>query len=622
VTSWLSLAASAVLLLAAVAAGSGVLRALGAAPRPGERVLYALLLGLGVQGTLLLALSALGWMHPAALWAVVILPGLAGLGVLKDLRAFTDAAQRHLLALTSTERITLLVVLSFVSVILFVGALAPVTDWDSQMYHMRIPEQLLAAGRLYLPADGNHLAFLGLFQFLYLPLMAIGADAGPAILNAAMTLSLAATVAVAGTMFFSARSGVLVAIAVWGSSSLLLVGATPRVDIALTAALAITHLAVVRSFDEDGAWAVPVAALVAGVALTMKYHALPYVGALAPFALWATWRRYGTMRDVGRVAAVGAALVALAWTPWLIKNLVFFGAPLFPFLAEQRLSPFIAELTGSFSIPAEIPREALRAVGQAREPISLEALIFRPSSLTIEQEARAYTRNPLFALLPLALLYLRDMRLVALALPGAAYLAFTLGWFNHTNLRYIIPALPMLALLGVESLRRFSERFRNPTRVAQALALAATLAVVPALQISWDRNVSMPRAQVALGLWQRESLLMSEVPYAVSQFVDEYTPADARILMLFEARGLYFNREVLQDNLLTNLAILQGIGATDRCLAGSGITHVLVNELAPRYYAGRGASLSALGWERFPEFAARCLQPVGTVRSEVLYRVR
>jgi hypothetical protein len=92
--------------------------------------------------------------------------------------------------------------------------------------------------------------------------------------------------------------------------------------------------------------------------------------------------------------------------------------------------------------------------------------------------------------------------------------------------------------------------------------------------------------------------------------------------MLFEARGLYFNREVLQDNLLTNLALLQGIGATDRCLAGTGITHVLVNEQAPGYYARRGASLSALGWDRFPEFAARCLQPVGAVRSAVLYRVR
>jgi hypothetical protein len=354
----------------------------------------------------------------------------------------------------------------------------------------------------------------------------------------------------------------------------------------------------------------------------MKYHALPYLGALAPFALWAAWRHKTSVSGVSRVAAIGLALVALAWTPWLMKNLVFFGAPLFPFLAEQRLVPFLAELSGSFAIPAEIPREALGAMGRAREPISLEALLFRPAALTIEREAQSYTRNPLFALLPLALLYLRDRRMLALALPGVAYLAFTLGWFKHTNLRYIIPALPMLALCAVEATHRFSERFANRRRTVLVLTGFAVLAVTPGLVVSWSRLVSMPRAQVALGLWSRESLLMSEVPYTVAQYVEASTPSDARILMLFEARGLYYNREVLQDNLLTNLAILQGIGATDRCLAGSGITHVLVNEQAPQYYANRGADLRALGWDRFPEFAARCLTPMGVVRGEVLFRVR
>lgn len=621
-TSWLSLAATSLLLLAALAAGTAVLRVLGARPRSGEQPLFALLIGLGLQGTLLLGMSAMGWMHPGMLWGATLLPAAFGLGALRQLRAFAEAAQRALLNLTAFERAALLVVGSFVLVILYVGAQAPVTDWDSQMYHLRIPKQLLAEGRLYLPADGNHLAFLGLFQFLYLPLMAIGADAGPALLNAAMTLALGATLAVAGHSLLGARTGLLATIAVWGSSSLLLVGATPRVDIALTAALAITHFAVLRAFDDDAPWALPVAALAAGITLSMKYHALPYLGALAPFALWAAWTRERSLLALGRVAAVGLALVLLAWTPWLVKNLVFFGAPLFPFLAEQRLVPFLADLSGSYAIPADIPRDALGAMGRAREPISLEALLFRPAALSIEREAQSYTRNPLFALLPLALLYLRDRRMLALALPGIAYLVFTLGWFKHTNLRYIIPALPMLALCAVEATRRFSERFRDPRRTRLVLTSLALLAVTPALLVSWSRLVSIPRAQVALGLWQRESLLMSEVPYAVAQLVETATPENARILMLFEARGLYFNREVLQDNLLTNLAILQGIGATDRCLAGSGITHLLVNEQAPQYYARRGANLHALGWDRFPDFAARCLVPVGVVRGEVLFRLR
>lgn len=621
-SSWVSLAASALMLFAATAAGDRALRALGATPRPAEGLLFALVIGIGIQGTTMLALSAVGLMHPAILWAAVAAPLPWARGVTAKLGAMLREGRRTMMSCTPTERMALLGVGIAVATVLFVGALAPVTDWDSQMYHLQIPRQLLAEGRLYLPADGNHLAFLGLFQFLYLPLLAIGAVSGTAVLNAAMTATIAVTLFVAGRTLFSSGSGLFASIAVWGSSSLLIVGATPRVDVALTAALAITHLAVLRAFDDDAPWALPVAALVGGVAASMKYHALPYLAALAPFALWALWQHAGSGRERARLGATAMALALGAMAPWLAKNIVFFGAPLFPFGAAQRLSPFLAEITGSFSIPANIPAEALGALGRAREPISLSALIFRPGALTVEGEALSYTRNPLFLLLPVALCYLRDRRMLALALPGLAYLAFTLGAFRHTNLRYIIPALPMLALCASEALQRLTSRIRDRRGVAMALPVVAALCAVPALRVATMQLVSLPRAQVALGRWQPETLLMQEVPYRMARLADEATPPNAKILMLFEARGFYFDREVLQDNLLTNWTILHRIGAAESCLAGTGITHVLVNEVAPSFYASRGASLDALAWNRFPEFAQRCLEPLGAFRGEVLFRLR
>lgn len=622
-SSWVSLGASALMLFAATATGDRVMRALGAAPRPAEGLLFALVIGLGVHGTLLLVLSAVGLVHPAVLWAAVALPALAGRPLASRIVEAFHAGRRTILACTAVERMTLLAVGLTVAVVLFVGALSPVTDWDSQMYHLQIPKQVLAAGRLHLPADGSHLAFLGLFQFLYLPLLAIDAVSGPSVLNAAMTATIAVTLFVTGRRLFSTGSGLFASIAIWGSSSLLIVGVTPRVDVAVTAALAVTHWAVLRAFDDDAAWALPVAALAGGVTAAMKYHALPYLAALLPFALWALWRHSrGSSGERARIAATTFALAVAAISPWLVKNIVFFGAPLFPFGAEPRLVPFLADITGSFAIPADIPAEALGAVGRAREPISLGALLFRPGALTVEGEALSYTRNPLFALLPFALLFFRDRRMLALALPGLAYLAFTLGAFRHTNLRYIIPALPMLALCATEVLQRLTARIPNPRLVTATLPLVAALCAIPALRAATSQVVSLPRAQVALGLWQPETLLMQEGPYRIARFADEVTPPDAKILMLFEARGFYFDRAVLQDNLLTNWTILHRIGATDTCLAGTGITHVLLNEVMPSYYGSRGASLDALSWNRFPEFAQRCLEPLGAFRGEVLFRLR
>jgi hypothetical protein len=619
---WGALAASALLLLCAIATGTAVLRVLRATPHPAEQVLYALAAGLVVQGSLLLASSAVGWMHPAALWSAVLLPALPGLRGLRVLPAALRSAREALATVTAIERLALLGVVGAVCCVLFVGAMVPVTDWDSQMYHLRIPKQLLEAGRLVLPADGNHLAFLGLFQFLYLPLLAIGAESGPALLNAAMTLALGATLAVAGRTLFSVRTGVLAAIAVWGSASLLLVGVTPRVDVALAAALAITHLAVLRAFDDDAPWALSVAALCAGLVFAMKYHALPYTAALAPLALVAAWRRHRAPAATAREAAVALGLAAVVVAPWLAKNIVFFGAPLFPFFAAQRLVPFLAEITGSFAIPPEVPAEALRAVGKAREPVSLAALLFRPAALSVELEAQAYTRNALFALLPLALLYIRDRRILLLALPGLAYLGFTLGWFNHTNPRYFLPALPMLALCAVESAHRFATRLLPGRRLAPGLAVLAVLAAAPGVRSAWERVVNAQKASVAIGLWDREGLLQQDAAYAAARLTAERTPPDARILMLFEARGYYFERDVLQDNLLTNWVILDRIGATERCLAGTGITHVLLNSQTPSYYRSRGVDLAQLGWDRFPAFTSRCLDLVGTTRGQVLFRVR
>ncbi|HRN52178.1 MAG TPA: glycosyltransferase family 39 protein [Gemmatimonadaceae bacterium] len=622
-SSWVSLGASALLLFSAAALGDRTIRTLGATPRPAEGLLFSLVIGLGILGTLLLILSASGLVHPAVLWTAVALPALGGRPVAARIGDALHDCRSTLLACTAIERMTLLAVGVTIAIVLFVGALAPVTDWDSQMYHLQIPKLVLEEGRLHLPADGSHLAFLGLFQFLYLPLLAIDAASGPSVLNAAMTATIAVTLFVAGRRLFSTGSGIFASIAIWGSSSLLIVGVTPRVDVAVTAALAVTHWAVLRAFDDDAAWALPVAAFAGGITAAMKYHALPYLAALLPFAAWALWRRSGVSnRERAKIATTALALAVAAIAPWLAKNVAFFGAPLFPFGAEPRLVPFLAEITGSWAIPADIPAEALGAVGRAREPISLSALLFRPGALTVEWEALSYTRNPLFALLPFALFFLRDRRMVALALPGLAYLAFTLGAFRHTNLRYIIPALPMLALCATEVLQRLAARIPNPRLVTTVLPLVAALCAIPALRVAMVHVASIPRAQVALGLWKPETLLMQEEPYRMARFADEVTPKDAKILMLFEARGFYFDRAVLQDNLLTNWTILHRVGATESCLAGTGITHVLLNEVLPSYYASRGASLGAMSWDRFPEFAQRCLEPLGAFRGEVLFRLR
>jgi len=612
------------LLAAAYAIGAQMLRWLGAELRALETLLFATVLGVGVLGSVYLGLAAIGWLQVSVLWGVALVPAALARESWRALPRLLREVKQTLHPEGPVERIVLMVSLVVLPLILVLGALGPINDWDSLMYHLELPKTFLEAGRLFVPPDGLHVAYLGLFQFLYLPLLAVGATAAPAVLNALLAMGLALALLAAGERLFSRTTGVGAFLALWGSSSVALVATTARIDVTLMLVLFLTHHAVLIALVERAAWAVRLAAVLAGVAIAMKYHALPYLGVLAPFAVYALWRQADgrfTARVV-REAGLGAALALVIALPWFLKNQVFFGAPLYPFLAERVVPPFIADIQGTTAHPENVSREIYRALGRARESVSLKALLLNPSSLTVEGEALAYTRNPVLYLVPLVLLFVRDRVMLALLLPSLGYLAFALGPFAKTNLRYLMPAIPAVALVTVEALRRIAERLPQPARMRQVLVGLVALAALPALRVDFDRLVYGTRVRAALGMVSTDEFLGRETHYVVARWFNQAATPEKKMLMLFDARGFYWNRTTIQDNVLTNWPLLVGTGATDRCLAGTGITHVYVNQAIASYYRYRGLDLTLLSWDRFPEFAGRCLELITRTGGVEVYRVR
>src|SRR5690606_3477454 len=128
----------------------------------------------------------------------------------------------------------------------------------------------------------------------------------------------------------------------------------------------------------------------------------------------------------------------------------------------------------------------------------------------------------------------------------------------RTNLRYVIPALPMLALGAAEIARRLSERYGGGRQWRTVLVVLSILVTLPALRVGYQRLVSVERVRVATGSLPPEALLQQDVPYVVAEYFTDSTPPDAKVLMLWDARGYHFTRTVLQDNLLTNWLLLQG----------------------------------------------------------------
>jgi hypothetical protein len=155
------------------------------------------------------------------------------------------------------------------AILLLLPAPAPPFDWDSLTYHLHVPAEYLAAGRVFLPEDNFHAALIGPVQMLYLPLLAVRSAAGPAVLNALLALMLALTVAGMASRLLSSRVGGLCLVALWTNTVLVAVAVTPRIDTTLVLYTLLGHYALLIAWARKSRRLFLLAAVVLGASASL-----------------------------------------------------------------------------------------------------------------------------------------------------------------------------------------------------------------------------------------------------------------------------------------------------------------------------------------------------------------
>ena len=482
------------------------------------------------------------------------------------------------------------------------AAVLPFEDWDTLMYHLRLPAQLLEAGRLFLPPDNPHVAHVGIVHTLYVLALAAGTPGAVVVVSA----GLAALLGVAVLRAASARSaggvgaGRVAVGALAGSTVVVFVALTPRIDVTLALFLFLAHAAVLEAAERPGhrGRLLAMAGLLAGLAVATKVHAGAYLLAVAAMAAW--WAARGRLPL--RPALVAAVLALLVAGPWLAKNAILVGDPVYPLLHGERLPAWLAADPAVAAVAGAVDRET---IGRAREPISVLGLLTRPGALSPEPEARHYVWSPVL-LLGLILVAVRRGTW-PWAGPPAVYLALLLLVSTRTNLRYLVPALPALAVavaLAADDLLGRWPRWRRGA-LAVVFAVAVAPLAVPLLQVEH---------RTRLGTRPRDPL------HGAAAAANARLTAGDTVLMLYDARGWPFDVPVLQDNGAVAWPLLRASGHAARCLDGLPVSHVLVNFGAIGFYASRGAPVPGLDGE-LASFVDGCLEPTAGAGSLVLFRV-
>jgi len=595
--------------------------------RRGERLVFSEGLGMGILGTAFLAAAFAHVLRPTALVVILAVAAVVGYPSIRALPGELSVGVRRWWRRSPAGwRAAAVAVTALAGGALFLQALLPPTDWDALMYHLPVPQAFLEAGGLTVPTGNLHVAFAGLLHMLYVPLLAFGSASAPALLSAACALLLAAATTVLAERFLGNRTSVFSLLLLWSTTVILLVSATARVDVALAFLLVLSiHAALAACESERTAEWLILAGAIAGTAVAVKLTAALFAVALAPLIVWAAWRRStGVARGSKLLLCFGAPLLLVA-APWLIKNAVLLGAPFYPVLGAHRAPPWLAGLYPGPVPLASVPRGAFRALAHARQPFNFVDLIFHPSRLTPEAEARHYVISPSFILIPGVVLLRRARAALWLLAVALLFGVLVVVPRSTTNLRYLLPAVPLLTIVAAAVADRLARSIPWRSVGEALLALGMLLALLPAARLQITRVHRRGALSYALGTTTGRGYLESApepgfVPlYRMSAFVNDHLGPESRTLMLFEARGWYFRRPVLQDDDLTNWPLLTPLLDTDPCLASSGITHVLVNVGALSYYEHRGLDPAVVGWPAFPRFERRCLRPVHEEPGLVLF---
>jgi 4-amino-4-deoxy-L-arabinose transferase-like glycosyltransferase len=348
-----------------------------------------------------------------------------------------------------------------------------------------------------------------------------------------------------------------------------------------------------------------VVGLLAGGAMACKYPAL--ISAVLPFgcaALTAAIRHKSGRLLLAYVAGWGAIM-----TPWLAKNVIDTGNPVYP-LAYK--------VFGARQWDAD--REAKWTAAHGPRPISAAAL----GAALLDVAGRSDWHSPLYAALaPLALLRRGSRRLAGALWSYVAYLFLTWWLLTHRLDRFWLPLLPALAVLaglGADWTRNW----------AWSILLGLMFALATVLNFT-----VISTALTGLNEWTGDlRVLRTRVPSMTNPalaWLDTHLPPHAKVLLVGQAAVFHMNHPVVYNTVFNRetfetLAHGRTPAEVARALHERGISHVYVDWFEIDRYRSPGnyGFTPFVTPKVFSELvAAGVLEPGEAIaRRQQLYRVR
>ncbi len=556
--------------------GSRIMRWLGVKPASGlERWAMGATLGLGILGTIVFLLGLAGGLYRGVAYALLLALGLAALPEIRALARWIVSAPRRL---RPTKIPWLWLFTGLIGLLILGEALLPPTGWDALVYHLQGPRLYVEAHQLLGVPDNFYLNWPAQVEMLFTWGMLLKGDILAKLFHWAFWLLIAVVLYSLGRRAAGTRVGRWAA-ALWAAVPFVAeLAGIAYVDLGLTAFVLAGFFAFVQwtESQRDG-WLV-ISALFIGFAMSTKYTAATWMVWLLLLFIYHSWRHRHRPASWILVRAAGFAAVAgLVVLPWLIKNWVVAGNPVYPLLFG--------------GVGWNATREAWLywpGQGYSQNPLDYLALPWLMTVVGISgTPAFDATIGPLLlCLVPLVFLLRSRPRAVnyGLAIAGTQFGVFAVMIWRYRFLaqtRLLIAIFPFLCLAAAYSLERLPQWDSRRLRLSWLVGVVVSLVLSVTLLTEAHGFLALRLLEPLVGLESREDYLARRLGYYMDamRFTNERLPDGSRAIYLWEPKGYYGQSQALADTAFDNLSQLRVNQQTPEAaldtLGARGFTHIL-----------------------------------------------
>ena len=593
---------------------------------PLERLVLGAGIGLGVLGLAVLALGLVGGYYRGLMWGLLIV------GLVLNNRTVLQ------LAGASWERIELpsgrmyKFLVGFLAVMLLlalVQALLPPTAWDSLAYHLTGPKLDIQAHRHLPDVDIVPLGYPALIEMLYRMGLLLKGPAVAQVIQWTFAVLTLLVLYVFALRHFDARVAWLSMALLYSAPTLVRLSFWAYIDAALMFyGLVAVHVLLRWRESRKGRWLL-MTGVFCGLAMGTKYTAVGLTLAIGLFVLWDDWAR--GWRQTARSALTFGGAATLVTLPWLLKNWVFLGNPVYPFLFGGRYWDAFRQSwwgrpgTGLaytepwrlLTAPWEMTVFATEGKTGFDATIGPLLLIGLVVLFFVWRKGSKEEHNTLTALMFISLVQ------YIIWLVYAAYSTAVM------QTRLLFPIFPLLSIMAAYALDR-ARALRRPAFAVDWILTSVVLLSLSLTLVGAILDFTRVHPLTYLTGWESRAHFLEQrlgAHYAVMDYINRELPDEVRLYFWWEPRSYYCSRECRPDAILDAFSHLahrfDNAPAIAQYLTEQGYTHVLLYKQGMDFVlAAESDPISEKHLEVFRELDRDHLRPVYTNgQAYVLYRI-